>query len=220
MPSVIRVIQAENVATVASALQVTDARIAAKAEVSTLTLAGINLQSVGGICTDKSGNLYVSDVEQHVIVKISEGGKNVAVIAGSVGVAGNNTALMNVAPAASRLRAPKGLACDNSGTLYVADSGNNQIRTIRDGKISVLAGGGNAASGFTDGACLDARFSNPSDVAVDNSGVVYVADTANHSIRKIYNGQVLTIAGAGSATDAENVRASKFINFASSPAAI
>ncbi|MFA7221123.1 MAG: hypothetical protein WC119_11555, partial [Synergistaceae bacterium] len=64
------------------------------------------------------------------------------------------------------------------------------------------------------------RFSHPSDVAVDNSGVVYVADTDNHAVRKIWGAQVLTIAGGTSSANAWNVRASKYIPFCTYPECI
>lgn len=84
----------------------------------------------------------------------------------------------------SAFQQPSGLAVDAAGTIYVADAGNNAIRKISaDGTVSTLAG--NGLIGKTDGQGEAARFYHPSDVAVDASGNVYVADTLNHVIRKI-----------------------------------
>jgi sugar lactone lactonase YvrE len=211
----------EQVATAAAAVNVTEARLSSKAIVSSLAIAAKNVESVGGMCVDNSGNIYVSDDQQHVIVKVTESGQ-ITTFAGLAGTAGNNASLQNVTAANARFNQPKGLACDNSGNIYVADYGNNQIRIIKNGKVSVYAGNGATLSGLVDAAAnpLQARFSHPSDVAVDASGVVYVADTDNHAIRKIWGATVLTIAGNGSVADAENVKASKNTPFCDSPVGI
>ncbi len=90
---------------------------------------------------------------------------------------------------------PSGLAVDAKGNVYVADSGNHSIRKIApDGTVSILAGSG--LLGSDDGKGAEAKFHSPSDVAVDSKGNVYVADTLNHSIRRIApNGTVTTLNG-------------------------
>ena len=221
MPKIVLVDLGEQAVSAASAINITESGLNAKAVVSNLTLAAKSVQKVGGLCTDNSGNVYVSDEEQHIILKVNESGQ-ISVIAGLAGTAGNNSALQVVAGASARFNQPKGLACDNSGNVYVADYGNNQIRIIKDGKVSLFAGNGATTSGLVD-ATLDpfqARFAHPSDVAVDSSGIVYVADTDNHAIRKIWGAQVLTIAGGGASADESNVRASKYIPFCSSPTGV
>jgi sugar lactone lactonase YvrE len=93
-----------------------------------------------------------------------------------------------------------GLAVDNSGNVYLADTGNHLIRKISaQGLVTTLAGNAGVA-GSTDGTGTSALFNTPKDVAVDNAGNVYVADTSNHTIRKITaQGVVTTLAGtAGS----------------------
>ena len=208
-------------ATASAAINVTESGISSKAIAATNALSAKNVESVGGMCVDNSGNIYVSDDQKHVIVKITESG-NVTVVAGLAGTSGNNTALQNVTAANARFNQPKGLACDNSGNIYVADYGNNQIRIIKNGMVSVFAGNGATLSGLVDASAnpLQARFSHPSDVAVDASGVVYVADTDNHAVRKIWGATVLTIAGDGSSGDLENVKATGAISCFSSPVGI
>ena len=90
------------------------------------------------------------------------------------------------------------IAIDNSGNIYIADSGNHRIRKITSsGVVSTFAGSG--VAGFANGASSVAKFWNPSGVAVDSNGNVYVADTSNHLIRKITpSGVVSTFAGTGS----------------------
>jgi len=92
---------------------------------------------------------------------------------------------------------PHGIAVDNDGNIYVADTGNNRIRKItHNGSVSTPAGDG--TSGYQDGDGTQAQFSYPCGIAVDNDGNVYVADTGNHSIRLITpGGTVSTPAGDG-----------------------
>lgn len=201
--SVIRLIASEIATTAALGVNLTNADIVSKLEAGPIGLLVKGCTSVGGICTDQSGNIYVSDVDEHVILKINEGGK-ISTYAGLAGTSGRNGTLTKVAALSARFNKPKGLACDRSGNIYVADSGNNQIRVIHDGYVSHLAGCGEGISGFTDGVGGAASFNNPTDVAVDRTGVVYVADRDNHSIRRVKSGTVYTVSG-DVAGDTENV---------------
>jgi len=94
---------------------------------------------------------------------------------------------------------PASVVVDSAGVLYVADSSNHRIRRItRDGVVSTFAG---TTSGFLDGTGTNARFNSPQGIALDSAGVLYVADTSNHRIRKITSdGVVSTLAGNGSTT--------------------
>ncbi|MFA7219129.1 MAG: hypothetical protein WC119_01195, partial [Synergistaceae bacterium] len=146
MPKIVLFNLGESAATAAAAVNITEAGLTSKAVVANLTLAAKSVQSVGGMCVDKSGNIYVSDSEQHVIIKVNESGQ-ISTLAGVAGSSGNNSALQGVAAATARFNQPKGLACDNSGKVYVADYGNNQIRTIYGGKVDVFAGNGAQTAG-------------------------------------------------------------------------
>jgi uncharacterized protein (TIGR03437 family) len=129
---------------------------------------------------DSSGNLYVSDTGLNQVLEITPSGV-VSVLAGT-GLAGfggdggpANQAMLN---------APAGIAFDSHGTLYIADSGNNRIRTVTtDGNIHTIAGSG--LPGYAgDGMTADfASFSDILGVAVDASGNVYVADAGNNRLR-------------------------------------
>jgi len=97
----------------------------------------------------------------------------------------------------AKFNSPRDVAVDSTGTVYVADGGNNRIRKILpNGTVSTLAGSGTA--GFADGVGAAAKFHLPDGVAVDSAGTVYVADTFNQRIRKILpDGTVSTLAGSG-----------------------
>jgi sugar lactone lactonase YvrE len=130
------------------------------------------------VALDASGNLYVADTQNNEIRKITPEGV-VTTLAGSA-TAGSTDGTGTAASFFS----PRGITVDASGNLYVADTSNNEIRKITPaGVVTTLAG--SITAGSTDGTGTTASFSGPRGVAVDASGTLYVADTANNKIRKI-----------------------------------
>lgn len=92
---------------------------------------------------------------------------------------------------------PCGITVDSNGYFYVADTGNHLIRKVSPtGVVTTIAGTG--VSGLLNGSVSNAHFYNPTGVAIDGNGVLYVADMGNNVIRKIENGIVSTLAGSGS----------------------
>ena len=150
-----------------------------------------------GIAVDGSGNVYVADVGNQVIRKITPTGI-VSTLAGKVGTSGyadgTGTAALFSYPIL-------GYIVDGNGTVYVADSNNSVIRKITPaGVVSTLAGkAGTYSFGqqtYADGTGTAASVDGPNGVAVDSGGNVYVADTVNSVIRKITpTGVVTTLAG-------------------------
>ena len=135
-----------------------------------------------GVAVDSSGNVYVADTGNHRIREITPGGV-VSTFAGD-GTEGHNDATGE----AAQFNYPTGVAVDSSGNLYVADAKNNRIRKIiiSTRVVSTLAGTATAGSADTDtDNNVVAQFTDPSGVAVDSSGNLYVADYNNHRIRKI-----------------------------------
>jgi len=206
---IIRLALSDAGSTAAAGVTLSDADIVAKTVDGNAALNNPNIKYTGivSICTDSSGNIYGVSNTRHCVVKIEESGRLSWVAGSQTGANGNNGTKNNVPAAAARFNAPEGIACDKSGTLYIADSDNNQIRTIKDGKVNVLAGSA-GFSGLVDGSGETARFNNPIDIAVDKAGIVWVADRLNHALRKIMpNGIVSTASGNGVAGDVNNDQA-------------
>ncbi len=87
---------------------------------------------------------------------------------------------------------PTGVAVSGLEKVYVTDRGNNVIRKITETGVTTYAGSGTA--GFLDGPAAAALFSSPESLAIDSSGVIYVADTGNDRVRIISGGVVSTLA--------------------------
>jgi sugar lactone lactonase YvrE len=131
-----------------------------------------------GIEIDKAGNLYVADAGGFVIRKVTPSGV-VSVLAGSESEIG----YVDGKAGEARFHNPEGIAIDKDGNLYVGDL-NAAIRKVTpEGIVSTIAGNGTA--GFAEGAAAEARFNQPSGIAIDATGNIYVADVRNSRIRKI-----------------------------------
>jgi len=144
-----------------------------------------------GIATDSAGNLYVADMVNNTIRKITPKAE-VTTLAGTVGVTGSADGV----GAAATFSSPLGVATDSTGNVYVADTLNQLIRKIiPTGNVTTLAGTA-LILGHADGTGTAARFANPWSVTTDHNGNVYVADNGNQTIRKItQEGEVTTLAG-------------------------
>ena len=141
---------------------------------------------------DIDGNLYVTDTGNSTIREVSASGA-VVTLAGRAGECGSADGNAGNA----RFCKPQGITLDRNGNLYVADTMNHTIRRIdRANNVTTVAGVAGAC-GSADGRGAQARFCEPQDIRVDYDGNLYVADTANSTIRRISpSGEVRTIAGA------------------------
>ncbi|KEQ26267.1 stalk domain-containing protein [Paenibacillus tyrfis] len=163
------------------------------------------------------GTLYVADSLNHAIRSISPSGevktlnalssRVVELFPGQVSPAGD---FADGDLKSAKFNEPTALVLDAKGNLIVSDSGNQRIRYIdlQTGKVTTLAGGGQAAAnkelhvsgGFADGSASDARFNFPMGLALTEEGGLVIADSQNHAIRYLLDGQVSTIAGASDRT--------------------
>ncbi len=151
---------------------------------------GASFNGPYALAIDALGNLYVADVNNNKIRKVSSTG-TVTTLAGN-GSAGS----ADGTGSAASFNSPYGVAVDASGNIYVGDVVNNKVRKITSsGVVTTLAGSGSAGS--TNGIGTAASFYKPAGVAVDASGNVYVADQYNNMIRKIdAGGNVTTLVGS------------------------
>ena len=164
--------------------------------------------NLGGIAVDSTGNLYVTDLNNHTVRKITPAGV-VTTVAGAAGVFGSTDG----SGSAARFHYPAGIAVDSVGNVYVADTYNYTIRQITSaGSVSTFAGTA-GASGNANGTGTAALFSFPNGVAV-GGGNVYVADTWNCTIRKITSARVVTtLAGSGAAGNANGTGSAAQFNY-------
>jgi len=89
------------------------------------------------------------------------------------------------------------VAVDAAGNIYIADTHNQRVRKISDATITTIAGTGVAGFSGDSGPAVSALLSNPTALAVDLSGNLYIADTDNHRIRKVSGATITTVAGNG-----------------------
>lgn len=178
-----------------------------------VTLAGKGLPAFGGdggisraadlnytcgIAIDKAGNLFVADAHNQRIRKIDALTGIISTVAGN----GTSSFSGDGGPAISaKLSNPTSVAVDDTGNLYIADCYNNRIRKVSaiTGIITTIAGNGSAGFSGDGGIATAAKLSNPTGIAIDRMGNLYIADPQNHRIRKVSagNGFISTIAGNG-----------------------
>jgi len=155
------------------------------------------LNAPEGIAVDGTGNIYIADWGNNVIRKVDTFGI-ISTIAGNdalgIGYSGDGGAAT-----AAQLNGPYGIAVDDAGNIYFAEQGNNVIRKVNtSGIISTIAGNHILGYGGDGGPATAAEFYNPTGVAVDAAGNIYIADGGNNVIRKVNpvtGGIITTVAG-------------------------
>jgi len=161
--------------------------VAGNGDAATLTLSGIAI--------DGSGNLFIADSGNHLVREIPSNG-SISTIAGDgfSGFSGDDGPALK-----AHLSTLAGIAVDNEGNVFVVDAGNQRVRRIsKNGVITTVAGNGTSGFSGDGGPAVSAQLHNPSGVAVDSSGNLYIADTGNNRIRMVTaGGTISTIAGNG-----------------------
>ncbi len=174
--------------------------------------AEARFSSPAGLSVNRQGVIYVADTYYSLIRQVNRAGV-VRTLAGLAGGAGSEDG----AGSAARFFEPNGIASSGDGNLVVVDVFNDTVRQISPaGVVSTLAGLAQQ-SGSNDGTGSAARFFYPRGVTVDGAGTIYVADTNNHTIRKVTPaGVVSTLAGlAGSPGSADGNGSAARFNFPS-----
>jgi hypothetical protein len=137
-----------------------------------------------GLTVDRAGSVVVADYLSHAIRKVTKAGAVVSKLAGN-----GEKGFADGQGAEARFNGPHSMVVAANGDLIVSDCGNHCLRVVTpEGAVRTLVG--NGQSGFADGQGADARFNQPTALAMDPEGNVLVADFGNHSVRKV------TMAGA------------------------
>jgi uncharacterized protein (TIGR03437 family) len=159
--------------------------------------ASAELNAPFGLTLDSTGNLYITEFSGDRVRKVSVSGGTISTVAGDGigGYTGDGSLAVN-----AELSGPKAVAVNASGDIYIADAVNNVVRLVAaaTGKISTAVGTG--ASGFSGdlGLATAAQLTNPTGVALDSAGNLYITDGSTR-VRKVYaDGVIVTIAGNGS----------------------
>ena len=136
-----------------------------------------------GLVTDNAGNIYFADGPDHRVRRVGADGR-ITTIAGTgvPGYSGDNGPAIN-----ARLDAPRGLALDQLGNLYIGDYFNNVVRKIvlATGVITTIAGNGNYTFAGDGGPATQATMDRPHGICVGPDNAVYIGDTINHRVRVV-----------------------------------
>jgi sugar lactone lactonase YvrE len=157
------------------------------------------LHSPSGVAVDAAGNLYIADQLNNVIRMVTATTGVITTVAGNgtAGYAGDGGAATS-----AELNQPSYVALDSAGDLYIADGMNNRIREVNAVTSIITTVAGNGIAGYAgDGtAATSAELNNPTSVAVDAVGYLYIADSGNNRVRKVNTGGMIsTLAGNGTA---------------------
>ncbi len=155
------------------------------------------LNGPAGIAANAAGDLFIADTGNNVIRRVYALSGTIATVVGNgtAGYTGDGGYALQ-----AELHSPHSVAIDPAGRLYIADTGNNVIRAVDPVTDSITTVAGNGTAGFAgDGAAaVNAELNAPAAVAADAAGNLYIADTGNARVRKLYSqsGTLVTLAGS------------------------
>jgi uncharacterized protein (TIGR03437 family) len=149
-----------------------------------------------GVIVDAAGNLYIADADNALVRMVSPQGI-ITTVAGVVPGSGPGSFADNI-PALSAFVIPKQVAIDAAGNLLLSDFATNRVRKVAGGVITTIAGNGTQDFGGDGGPAVQAAFNNPTGLAVDADGNIYIGDSSNERVRKLtLDGNIGTVAGNG-----------------------
>jgi sugar lactone lactonase YvrE len=150
------------------------------------------------VAVDAAGNLYITDLGNNVVRKVTAASTIITTVAGNgtAGYAGDGGSAT-----AAELSDPTGIAVTSGGDLYISEPGNSVVRkvTASTGIITTIAGNGTPGYSGDGGSAASAELNNPSGLAVDSTGNLYIADSGNARVRQVAasSGTITTVAGDG-----------------------
>jgi NHL repeat len=162
------------------------------------TEAQLNMPMAVTVAPD--GSFYLADAANSRVRRVTTDGKiqTVTGYGGGEGIGGAGFVGDGGPAEKAKLFTPADVKLDAAGNLYISDSGNNRIRAIRGGVITTIAGSGRAGFGGDGKPATAAELNTPQKIAIAKDGSIFVADRANHRIRKIdAKGIITTVAGEG-----------------------
>lgn len=157
-----------------------------------------------GCGVDSAGNVYVADTDNNRVRKVDLADGTIRTVAGNgeEGFSGDGPAATAV-----RLFSPRDIVFDSAGNMIIADTRNHRIRRVTPaGAIVTIAGTGKQAYGGDGGPATAADLNTPDGIFLDSAGVLYIADTFSHRIRRVAaNGTISTALGPEIGTAGERL---------------
>ncbi len=157
------------------------------------------LHTPQGIVVDVDGSLYIADMGNQKIRRVDPSSGLISTVAGT-GEAGSAAASVDALSA--HFNGPTGLALDQSGNLFIADSGNHVVRELSNGNVSIVAGTGTAGHTGDGSVATAATLATPSGLAFDAAGDLLIADAVAGNVRRIEASTGIIDVYAGEAKDA------------------
>jgi sugar lactone lactonase YvrE len=149
------------------------------------------------LAIDKAGNLFIDDFENNRVRRVDAGTGIITTVAGNGMLGFNGDGILATE---AGLASPRGIAVDEAGNLFIADTLNNRIRRVdaATGIITTVAGNGRAGFSGDSGPAAGASLSTPSGVIIDRNKNLFITDSFNNRIRQVnVRGTITTIAGNG-----------------------
>jgi hypothetical protein len=157
-----------------------------------------------GVALDGAGNLYIADNDNALVRKVDVNGIITTFAGAGAGIGGGcataTDSFGDGCPAIdAHIGGVAGVAVDTASDVYIADWGDGLVRKVdSNGIITSIAGNGNLGFNGESGPATSVELQEPSGMALDSAGNLYIADTFNHRVRKLANGVISTVAGSGS----------------------